>query len=606
MKQALLRRISLWTALVLFIAVSLLVGGSIIDGGKPDPAQISTVSKAVVTVDDKETDMELPVVLGDLPHGTEVTVSFSVPVQAGDTLFFGSVYAPLTITAGGEKIYEYGKEGTYPKFMTDPPTTYDSVMLPFAGGQEVPVKMVYRSPQERSNLSIHEPVVGTGRNILRMLVSRYGIQMMLAVLIMFVGFVLAVMSAFFVKFPTQGQILLFLGLLCFSSGAWQFGENTFAVFLLERPSLLYVLDFCGLFFLVIPLYKLAMQFLDQPDNYVLRCGMLILEFAAGAAVLLQLTGRVGLHRSLYVFHILLPLAILSVVGVSLYYYFRHHSQGAGLFAMPFAILLVAAIVEVLNYYLRFWPQFSFIFQLGLVLFLMTMAVFSGLYGRNTLTMRFMAMQLQNEVTLQEQAIEAQKVRNELLLSHYEDVRKERHDMRHHLRAVSDLLASGETEKALEYVTSLSASIPAYKPEIYCDNVVVNAALSYYVQAAQEDGVDIKVRVQVPATNRDISDANLCVIFGNLLENATEACRQTEVERFITLSSRVNGEMLFITMDNSSPGGLLQKDGDIYASTKGAGRGQGLRSICSIAERHGGSAQFRAKDGVFQSEVCVRL
>ena len=153
---------------------------------------------------------------------------------------------------------------------------------------------------------------------------------------------------------------------------------------------------------------------------------------------------------------------------------------------------------------------------------------------------------------------------------------------------------------------LSESIPVYNPEKYCDNVVVGAALGFYIQTAREEGVKIRVRVQVPATNRDISDASLCVIFGNLLENAIEACRLVKGERFIKLSARVNGEMLFITMDNCSPGGSVQKSGGLFASGKGAGRGLGLSSVCSIAERHGGSARFRDENGVFQSEVCVRL
>ena len=334
MRQLLTRRISPAVAFILILLIALLAGGTLVFGGKTGRAHVSTISEAVVTVDGEGKKLALPAVLKDLSAGTEVTVSFSVLAAPGDALLFGSVYAPVTILAGDEKIYEYGEEGSYPGFMNDPPTLYDSVLLPYAGGREVPVRIIYRSPQERGSLSIHAPAVGEEREITRMLMERYGLQMTLAL--------------------------------------------------------------------------------------------------------------------------------------------------------------------------------------------------------------------------------------------------------------------------------LSESIPVYNPEKYCDNVVVGAALGFYIQTAREEGVKIRVRVQVPATNRDISDASLCVIFGNLLENAIEACRLVKGERFIKLSARVNGEMLFITMDNCSPGGSVQKSGGLFASVKGAGRGLGLSSVCSIAERHGGSARFRDENGVFQSEVCVRL
>lgn len=606
MKRTLLSKIMIITGIVLAAVTVAVILITLLFGNSSKPVNVTKITEAVITINGESEEMTLPVVLQDLPHGTEVRVSLTVPQKPGDSLFFGSVYAPLTILSGDAVLYEYGAEGTYPFFMTDPPTTYDDILLPDSAGRSLQVEMIYLSPQDRESLSIHEPAVGEQREILRMLMRENGLQFLLAAIILILGVALVIMSLALLSFSYQRRALLFPGLLCLFAGAWQFGENRLSVYMLEFPSFLYVLDFCGLFFLVIPLYLMAKLFLNQEKERVLEAGSLVLIAAAAAAVVLQLTGLVGFHKSLYFFHILLPAAIFCLAGICLYRFIRYKNRNAGLFILPFTILLAAAILELMNYYLGFFSQNSAIFQIGLLIFFCAMAIYSGVSFRRNLTLQIRAIELQNEVKLQEQAIEAQKSRNELLLSHYEDVRKQRHDLRHHMRVLNDLLKNGNSEEAMDYIGSLTASLPSYAPEIYCDNIVVNSILCFYLQQMKEWDIAVHLRVQVPEDNPNITDSNLCIIFGNLVENAWEACQRIEGNRFMNLSSIVSGDMLFITMDNSTPAGNIRTYEGLYLSSKSHERGLGLRSIRSIAEKHDGTAEFREEHGVFQSEVCVKL
>ena len=136
--------------------------------------------------------------------------------------------------------------------------------------------------------------------------------------------------------------------------------------------------------------------------------------------------------------------------------------------------------------------------------------------------------------------------------------------------------------------------------------MVNAVISYYAALAHSDQIRMEVSVRIPAVNPHISDAHLCVILGNLLENAEEACRRmTEGEQWVRLRTKVHGELLFISMDNSCGGTVQPQDGR-YLSSKRSGEGIGLRSVRSLAKAHGGSAEFSSGDNWFRSEICVRL
>lgn len=565
-----------------------------------------TISQADITTGGQTKRQTLPIVLNRLSPGTKVEVSFSVPKTYGDDLFFGSVYAPVTILSEDTVLYQYGAPSDRPGFMQDPPTIYTSVKLPDTNQPAVTVKIIYYSPNERDTLSIHAPVVGNEQSIFHMLITESGIPMILALFFISIGAVMSIVSLFFFSFPFLRKSLLYLGMLCICSGAWQFGENRFAVYLSGNAVLMYMLDFCGLFFMMIPLYKMAILFLDIDDNMVIHAVLLALILSAAFSLILELTGVAGFHRSLYLFHVLLPAALLFLVGISLYYFLRYHKKNAGLFTIPFLILFLAAVIELANYYFQIFEQFSFFFQMGILLFLITMTIYTGLSVRRRVSEYLDALTIQNDIEIQRQTIEMQKNRNELLLSHYDEIRKQRHDLRHHLRMISELLHEGKSEETFAYIRSITDSIPVYHPEVYCDNTVVNTMICYYIGQLRNKDVDIRVNLHIPANNPDISDPSLCILFGNLMENAVEACEQMKGKRFVRLSSMINDEMLYITMDNSYPSGSIQMEDNLFISTKDKKRGLGLRSIQDIAAQHDGYAEFHAENGVFKSELCVRL
>lgn len=365
----------------------------------------------------------------------------------------------------------------------------------------------------------------------------------------------------FPPFRTEGRALLWPGLFSLAAGVWQFCENTLAVYLLQHPCLLYLFSFTALFSLVIPLYRAAMLILDMRENLLLRVLLYVQEASLLAALALAFAGILPLHRSLYYFHFLLPSYLLALALSILREAVTKKNRYATSFFAAFLVLTGASILELANYYFQFDSRFSVIFQLGLVAFTVQVGVLAGIYSRNLFQAKFRNLKLENSLALQAQTIEAQKSRNALLLSHYEEARRTRHDIRHHLRTLEALLDEGQYGKAREYISRLSDAVPVSAETVYCDNSVLNATLGYYVQSAKEEGVRCRVHAEIPASCPNISDAELCVIFGNLLENALEACRHAEPgKRFLSLSARQNGDMLFISLDNSLGGRRLPPGG----------------------------------------------
>lgn len=113
-----------------------------------------------------------------------------------------------------------------------------------------------------------------------------------------------------------------------------------------------------------------------------------------------------------------------------------------------------------------------------------------------------------------------------------------------------------------------------------------------------------------STPRDrcgIDDTDLSVLFGNLLENALEACRAESADgRKIIVHASVDGGALCLTVDNTYTGNLRRLPDGALISTKHHGLGLGTKSVRSIAEKCGGICRFETKDGMFYASVMCPL
>ena len=130
-----------------------------------------------------------------------------------------------------------------------------------------------------------------------------------------------------------------------------------------------------------------------------------------------------------------------------------------------------------------------------------------------------------------------------------ELRRQRHDLRHQLAAIQQM-AETHPEQLKEFISSLLDAIPA-APRTYCENPAVNAVVSHYAARCQGQVLDVQIRLDLPQRLEWVTDGELCIIFGNLLENALEACGCMEQGRkFLRLGSQVHYDVLTITMDNN--------------------------------------------------------
>ena len=180
----------------------------------------------------------------------------------------------------------------------------------------------------------------------------------------------------------------------------------------------------------------------------------------------------------------------------------------------------------------------------------------------------------------------------------------RHDFRHSILTLTELYDTGDTQALGEYLHQFAEEIPVNEYTAFCRNTALNALLNYYVHIAQQNKIDLTLRVNL-LNALPISDVELCNMVGNILENAVAACQEAEKKRIHLTILADDSAQLYIVAVNSFNGIVRQRDGR-YLSTKQKRDGVGLSSITATAERHGGITQFFHKGNEFFSNVAIPL
>lgn len=192
----------------------------------------------------------------------------------------------------------------------------------------------------------------------------------------------------------------------------------------------------------------------------------------------------------------------------------------------------------------------------------------------------------------------------------EQTRRVRHDIRHHLRLIRRHLEDGSTAALTAYLDSCERSLPEAAAQRYAQNDEVNAIVCHYAEQAAAADVRFDAQIALPrALPAGIEIADLCVLLGNLLENAVEGCqRQRGGERTLRLAVSAPAENVVTLGVRNSYDGDARIENGLYASSKRLGLGVGLSSVRSIAQKYNGYVEIDSAGREFCVSVmlCLRV
>lgn len=247
---------------------------------------------------------------------------------------------------------------------------------------------------------------------------------------------------------------------------------------------------------------------------------------------------------------------------------------------------------------------------NILVIILTVVTVLMLIVANILIFIFSDKVLQQEMKLQrlafgEEQFKLQEEYYKEILSRHREIRRIRHDMNNYLLSLSGYIEEDQKELALEKINQHRIHIKK-DDYIQCDNLCMAALLNAKYHIIQSEKIDFDYRIQIPE-KIEADDTDLCIVVGNLMDNAIEACCKFAgyEERKLQLEISLKGEYIEISLTNSVCEGYEpRKDGRTIKNAKEA-HGFGKENVRMIAEKYNGNADFVYKDHCFTANVMMR-
>ncbi len=187
---------------------------------------------------------------------------------------------------------------------------------------------------------------------------------------------------------------------------------------------------------------------------------------------------------------------------------------------------------------------------------------------------------------------------------YQTMRQWRHDLAHHLQTLKAYADAGDMPAIQAYLRLLDVDLTRIDGIIKTGNKMTDAILNSKISIARVKGIPVTVDAQIPIA-LSISELDLCVIIGNLFDNAIEAnLSLPEEERMIRIYMDMKNTQLYMSFTNHAAGKKKEKRNGRFFTTKGAGHGLGLIHIDEIVEKYGGYISCNSEDGAFTTEILL--
>ena len=167
---------------------------------------------------------------------------------------------------------------------------------------------------------------------------------------------------------------------------------------------------------------------------------------------------------------------------------------------------------------------------------------------------------------------------------------------------------GKYEELIAYLGRLDENLYQVDTVIKTGNLMMDAVLGSKLALMKKKRIRTDVTVRVPKRMK-LTDMELCVLAGNLLDNAIEACEAVEDEegRFIRIYMDTLQDQFYLSVMNGM-NGRAQRKGTGFVSRKRPDGlpGFGLQRVDRIVEKYGGYLNRQTEEGVFATEILLPL
>ncbi|WP_299994949.1 sensor histidine kinase [uncultured Clostridium sp.] len=196
-----------------------------------------------------------------------------------------------------------------------------------------------------------------------------------------------------------------------------------------------------------------------------------------------------------------------------------------------------------------------------------------------------------------------KLSNKEVIDMYTKMIGWKHDFKNHISTIKGLLELGTEKEVISYIDEMNESINNIDSRIYTENFAINSILINKLKIAEK--YDIKVNLNIKVSKEiNISNIDICIILGNLLDNSIEACIITKGYKYIDLNIISASNKLIVKISNSTNGKVRYIEGKFLTTKKNGMHGIGINQVDEVVKKYNGYINRRHVNNIFTTYLMI--
>lgn len=193
---------------------------------------------------------------------------------------------------------------------------------------------------------------------------------------------------------------------------------------------------------------------------------------------------------------------------------------------------------------------------------------------------------------------------ELMRESLKSIKTIKHDLKNHMTSLYVLVEEDKKEELLEYLSGVIEVFNNKEGLASTGNTVIDSIINFKLQEAEKEKIAVNIDLNIPKELK-IPSFDITIILGNLLDNALNAVKKLEKNRYIDIKIKYTKGRLILKIDNSFDGTIIKEKGKIITSHRDKNNhGLGLESVKTVLEKYNGVIEFKYDSNKFHTALLM--
>lgn len=267
------------------------------------------------------------------------------------------------------------------------------------------------------------------------------------------------------------------------------------------------------------------------------------------------------------------------------------------------LLNLIFLLFIVGYYCNSnYSQEAFENIIGVIFICVMLIIICTIWLHNSLVKH---LQNEYEISLRLQFNELQQEYFDKISNYSKNLSSLRHDLKNHLIVLDGYIAKDKPFEARNYINDIIQTTIESNSVVNLENIMLSSVLTQKKSLCKEKNISFEYNVNMGT--HSIPDTDLCILMGNILDNAIEASEcVSNGKGYISLELTDSNEILCIhCINNYLHEPIMQHGKLITTKDNRILHGIGMQNIADMVKKYDGNLQYEYSDNIFIIDILLK-